>query len=327
MRFSNNWPRRYRKYAIFLPSAICAVVFRDLRAQEKVQHAPGYDPNATAHVHNQDMSCCAPCAPETNQNADVFKRPCFVRALQRSLEKPKKASYGLTGPIESKVPQNGLPLQSIRASESLLGTFLQPDYLPEAWDEVSFYVPYPVKAVMQLRGGAPTLVGHEVNHSPEANDAKYDAIQSAWTVGPIDVLPRIPFELGKAPRGALIRLRLYGEERLELHPRPREFHQPGERRGFFDQRAFHGLLTKAFRVPFRSTDDWFSDGYDATYEGVRVFHGHIVARERGRVWVGGDNPPQHWWEQMRLLVTDSDPQYFCVEIALRPEDAVEGEGP
>ena len=57
------------------------------------------------------------------------------------------------------------------------------------------------------------------------------------------------------------------------------------------------------------------DGSDSTYAGVRVFHGEVRSQE----WVTARKAkttaaPKHWWDTMGLLVTDSDPQYFCVSI-------------
>jgi hypothetical protein len=88
------------------------------------------------------------------------------------------------------------------------------------------------------------------------------------------------------------------------------------------------LITKVFRVPFQSLEDFVVDGYDAEYEGVRVFHGEIRSRERStQLRADRSQRPAHWWDEMRLLVTDSDPQYFCVQITLRDGDVAGRSGP
>jgi hypothetical protein len=260
-----------------------------------------------------------------NQDPDVFKRPCFVRALHRSLEKPK-AYEGLTDTVEVKVTEDRIPAQEIEGFRGLLTTLLQPAYLPRPWGRAQLYIPYPVRSVTELRGETRVLVGHEVNRSPEANEAKHDMIQAGWTIGGIEVLPRT--SRGALPsRSTMIRLRLHGDERLEVRWRSKHDEvlsgsREWEEWVFFDKVAFGEFLNKIFRVPFAAPDDFLIRGYDTEYDGVAVFHGSIVSRERGRVWVGGENPPQRWWQQMRLLVTDSDPQYFCVLISLRTRDVL-----
>ncbi len=297
------------------------IALSKLCAQPNVQEVKG---EAQRHFHSPDMSCCAPCASETNADPDVFKRPCFVRALSRSLEKPKRVCEGLTDAADVKLTQDRLPVHIIERFRGLLSTVLQPAFLPRRWDQVQLYVPYPVKMVTELRGDTRFLVGHEVNRAAEANDSKYDAMQTGWTVGAIDVLPRTSHP-DKSPTGALIRLRLHGSERLDVrwrskHPEVLSGSTEWEKWEFFDKVALHSFLTKVFRVPFGTPHDLVIDGYDTQYEGVAVFHGTILSGGRRHVWTSGDHAPQHWWDQMRLFVTDSDPQYFCVQITLREAD-------
>lgn len=278
----------------------------------------------SAHLHSPDMSCCAPCAPEGNQDPDVFKRPCFLRALGKSL-KGGQSSAGLMFPDGMNVPAGQTAAAALDGFRSLLSSVLQPAVLPQAWEGVNFYIPYlPKKAAMELRSGIKTFVGYEPDLAARGNELKEgDAIQTGWAIDGIEVLPRILYAPGP-PKYASIRLRLHGHERLVLKPRPGDFDEPGGRRKFFDSAAFHNLLTKVFRAPFESSEDWFTDGYDTTYEGVRLFHGQIVSREWGipRRASNTDRTPPHWWDQMRLLVTDSDPQYFCVSIVLGRDDVI-----
>jgi len=279
-----------------------------------------HGPEVSAHAHNADMSCCTPCVPtEADQAADVFKRPCFVHALGKSREAVGTAR-GLEEDDERDVELSvdRVPNADIDAFKSLLGLVLQPTYLPRAWAGVRFFgLASRVKGWSAVKGLV-LAPASEVTELKEGDD-----IQAEWAAKDIQVLPRTLYANGR-PNGCLIRLRFHGEQRLEIGPRPADFVDPVVmgRTQFFDRTAFDDLLTRILRVPFEITDDWVVTGYDATYEGVRVFHGYLVARDRGRVWVGGENPPRHWWEQMRLLVTDSDPQYFCVQITLGEDDTL-----
>jgi hypothetical protein len=234
----------------------------------------------------------------------------------------------LTGGVRDGIKVSGerIPTQEIQGFQSLIRTFLRELYLPPAWDQVEFYglAPYPIKTMSEMRNGVPTFVRQEPDLTAEINELKEgDAVQTEWAVKGIEVLPRTTFYVGKLTIGALIRLRLHGDERLVLKPRPEDLLARGARGKFFDRTAFHGLLTKVFRVPFETSEDWLTDGFDATYEGVRVFHGKIVSREWAAVFrADRSRTPAHWWDEMRLLVTDSDPQYFCVSIALGRDDVI-----
>jgi len=299
-----------------------------LSAQVNVQEVPDVvKGEAQRHFHSPDMSCCAPCAPETNQDADVFKRPCFVRALQRSLEKPKKAFDGLTDTVAVKLRGESIPASEKEGFQSMVGVALRHDFLPRRWEDTELVVPHAIKRVTEQRGSARVFVGHEAVDLELKDLKKGDAIQTAWMAEGIEVLPRVPYHSGSR-LDMVVRLRLDDDQRLEFRRRSKHREVMSgspewEQWIFFDKVAFHEFLTKVFRVPFRTPDDFVIHGFDAEYEGVGVFHGTIVSRTRGRVWVGGENPPQHWWDQMQLLVTDSDPQYFCVQITLGPGDKVE----
>ena len=286
-----------------------------------------------AHLHKPDMSCCRCTATEADQDPDVFKRPCFVHGLMKSREPARGVIVGLTGRPERDgihVGPDRIPAVEIEGFQSLVGTVLQRRYSPRAWDALDVYglAACPVKTISEMRNGVPTFVRQEVDVTAVINELKDgDAVQTEWAVNGIEVLPRTTFYAGKSPIGALIRLRLQGDKRVEYrrrfkHPEVLSGSPEWEQWVFFEKPRFHEFLTRVFRVPFETPDDVVIRGFDTEYEGVGVFHGTILARERGRVWVGGDNPPQHWWQQMRLLVTDSDPQYFCVSIVLGSDDPI-----
>ena len=284
-----------------------------------------------AHIHNPDMSCCKPCVPtDADRDPDVFRRPCFARALVRSRETVRAFVYGLTGgPRDGiHVGAERIPAQDIEGFQSLLTTVLKPGSVPRAWEEIEFYgsAPCPTRTISEMRNGVKTFVRQELDCNAEVKVLKDgDAIQTAWTVDGIEVLPRVRRST-QAPKGMLIRLRLHGDERLVLKPRPADFVRAGvlaDNFGdFFDKAAFHALLAKVFRVPFESPEDFLVDGYDTEITaGARVFTGKIRSRDRvtqlkADRWA--ESP--HWWDEMRLLVTDSDPQYFCVRVMLREND-------
>ena len=331
MRYSNvSEPRRHALHVLAVATAIVAMIGRVGNSREPTRgpmdHVPGW--NEQAHIHNIDMSCCAPCAPETNTDPDVFKRPCFTRALAKS-RKGFDAYLGLTNVEEVRISQQAIPVESIAGFEAMLTSLLQPGFLPAAWDRANFQVPYQVNSVTEVRGGITTFVGHAVDRTAVAANeiSPRDPIQGAWTIGGIEVLPRTP-NIVDRPTRAVIRLRLHGAERLTLKPRPPEFIRAGvyaDNFGdFFDKAAFHRLLTKVLRIPFAAPTDLMLDGYDAEHEGVRVFVGKIRSREwdLARKTPNPDRTPPHWWDEMQLLVTDSDPQYFCVSIVLGRDDAV-----
>ena len=278
----------------------------------------------SAHAHNADMSCCAPCAPEANRDPDVFKRPCFVRALAKSRQ-GFHSHYAQTAArgIDIKVSGDAIPVHSVKGFQALLDIVMHPDYLPRTWDEIKFTIPYPVVNTTEVREGVRMLVGHEVSRGTQPGTLyEGDPIQAGWTVRGIGVLPLTWYRQEGSPGRAYIRLCLHGDDRLKLGLRPQEFTRSSKDFGaFFDRNAFHALLTTVFRLPFDSLDDFLVDGYDAEYEGVRVFHGQIRSRDRSlKRRANRSESPVHWWEEMQILVTDSDPQYFCIQVVMREGD-------
>ncbi|UCC32250.1 MAG: hypothetical protein JSU86_08195, partial [Phycisphaerales bacterium] len=221
----------------------------------------------SAHVHNADMSCCKPCSPtEADRDPDIFKRPCFVRAIGKSRE--FAPVFGLTrgGAGGIKLPQESIPVAYLQGFQALLTAVLQPDFLAASWQSVEFdaRVSCPLKTISEIRNGVKTFVRQEYDCSEQVTKLEAGgAIQTAWRAGRIDVLPYLQYQI-EPPRSAQIRLRLHGDERLELFPRPPEFRPGGDRMreqwDFFDPRVFHELFTKVFGVPFEKPDDYFIRG-------------------------------------------------------------------
>ena len=180
-----------------------------------------------------------------------------------------------------------------------------------------------------MRNGVKTLVRQELDCSVPVTEFKLrDVLYGEWTVGAIDVLPWAVYYGEEYPIGASIRLRLHGDWRLALHERPSDDsrRKPVDALNiFFEPALFHNLLVEVFRVPFEGPEDYLVDGRDAKYDGVRVFQGRIYSPDyyndyRARESDHLPPPKEHWWDQMSLLVTDSDPQYFCLGIALGTKD-------
>lgn len=294
------------------------------------------NPAARPDIRNQRATAIRePCVATAEEvNPDVFRRPCFVDALASSRQAfGAYAGFKVIGKAGLKVApaDRSGGVQDQTHLQNLLLNVIQSRYLPVSWQQAHFYelLACPEKPITEVRvpGGAPTVVGMKRECAGvHVDELEAWAIEGEWTSEGIDVVP-LMWQRQQPRKTVVIRLRLHGDDRLAIRPRPQDRHAPGSRRDFFEPEAFDELFTSVFRVPFETTEDWFVDGYDAEYEGVRVFHGYVVAGPRKRPWVGGDDAPQQWWEQMRLLVTDSDPQYFCVEIILRAGDELPNESP
>ena len=304
------------------------------------RHPPGWLPahaldeqgKPRAHIHNPDMSCCVCTPTAADRDSDVFKRPCFLQALGRSRETVRSFVNGLTGGLRDgnvKLDTNQIPDEDLQAFQMHLERVLNFEYLPGEWNQVQFegLAFQPMKPRKEVRNGIPTVLGYEPDLSQEVKLRDGNGIQAAWAVNGIEVLPYTTYYEDNTAKGILVRLRLGGKRRLILKARrPADFLESGGLRDnfshFFETGSFHALLTNVFRVPFLSPDDMAVVGFDAQHEGVRVFHGKILSRDwyRHRIGPNAKAGPAHWWDEMRLLVTDSDPQYFCVQIALREKD-------
>ena len=222
--------------------------------------------------------------------------------------------------------------KTVEALRGFLATVLQTVYLPHCREEMGLYarVACRERTITEERvpGRAPTAIGmkRDCSSMGEVTELKdrEAAIQAGWRIGDIEVLPRALYKK-TPPNKVVVRLRLHSDERLELGQRPENFTRSSKDfAAFFNPNAFRALVAKVLRVPFESRDDFFVDGYDTEYEGVRVFHGEIRSRARSaQLRRDRSEPPEHWWDEMRFLVTDSDPQYFCVQIILREADKLE----
>ena len=349
---SYYWRRPSRHQILLLAAGVLFVTVRTTMAQADDVPAdlrgrvPIIDPNGrvppgtlppgmvdekgrpVAHVHNADMSCCAPCVPtEADESPDVFRRPCFVRKLAKS-RVGFGAYHGLTGREDVKLAVEHLDPTDVEGFHSLLSKMLRPEYLPPAWDKIEIYglTAFPLKTILEMRGGVETFVRQEPDRTAVVTElTEFDPVQAEWSVGVIDVLPQT-FHGTRRLGMTVVRLRLPKDMRLEMRRRPSDvdFADPvaREKIQFFDKAALHKLLTEVFRVPFATVDDFVIEGYDAEYVGVAVFVGKILSPEWARARFGAKQPFGHWWDEMRVFVTDSDPQYFCVSIILGSDDPI-----
>jgi hypothetical protein len=316
--------------AAFARVSVLLLIFLCTGANPPAQEESGAIPDVE---HQRAGAIREPCIPtEEERDPDVFKRPCFTEALAFSRH-AFGADAGFRGMNESWLPVAAADRQDGRRQQAdlqnLLLNVIRPRYLPGSWQEVPFYqlLACPEIPVTELKvpGGAPTVIGMRVDCAGvDVKKLEALAVAGEWTSNGVEFMPLMSRRWAY-PNRAVIRLRLYGDDRLTIRPRPPgdDSNRPGARHSFFDREAFHALLTSVFQVPFATTEDWLVDGRDGEPAGVRVFHGTIRSRdwEMHRRDPGAPAKPPHWWDEMRLLVTESDPQYFCVEIVLRAGDA------
>jgi hypothetical protein len=272
---------------------------------------------------------------EADIDPDVLKRPCFVRALVRS-RKAFGAATGLGGREEAgiRLPIERIPREYFEQVQSRLRSFLQPAYLPTTWEDLELYrlVACAFKTISETNKEVPTLVRQEPDCNVELPELKNgDAILGAWAVNGIDVLPVLAYS-DEPLRGAGVRLRLHGEPRITFRfVSQEERYAPGADywpQDAIDKPKLLELLTTVFRFPFQTVDDFVVLGGGSEVEGVRVFMGAIQSRawsERGKV--GREVPGPAWHHDCKFLVTDSNPQYFCVGLTFPVDSEDRKEGP
>ncbi|MBI4718118.1 MAG: hypothetical protein HY763_09960 [Planctomycetes bacterium] len=223
------------------------------------------------------------------------------------------------------MPREAVPEAEIARFKAMVGDVLQNDYVPKDWESADLHglTPCEVKPLAEVNGIA-TTAEYEVDCSRRPDELRVeDAIHGAWAAGGVQLIPL--WRRASDPEAVFIRFRLFGKERLFVKPRPDQFSRgplADNLEDFFDKPAFYSLFVKLLRAPFAEAAELVGQGSDSTYDGVRVFSGLIRSRE----WTTNRDPhalrqvPPHWWDEMQILVTDSDPQYFCVSIVFREQD-------
>lgn len=111
-----------------------------------------------------------------------------------------------------------------------------------------------------------------------------------------------------------------GDKRVPFRDRPadldsyaREWHEWQ----FLDGQALHEVLTTVSAVPFGGTEEYTLRGGLKEAAGVQIFHGRIGWLKRSEKT--GQGEPR-WYDELRLFVTDSNPQYLCVQASLDTHD-------
>jgi hypothetical protein len=109
-------------------------------------------------------------------------------------------------------------------------------------------------------------------------------------------------------------MRLLGDERIPLRDRPAEL-DPDVREWhnwqWLDRSSLHEVLATVLAVPFTSPEEYAVRGSLQEAAGVRVFTGRIGWLRRSERT--GQGEPR-WYDELRLSVTDSDPQYVMIGV-------------
>jgi hypothetical protein len=128
-----------------------------------------------------------------------------------------------------------------------------------------------------------------------------------------------------APGNPLLRIRvqLSKENRLAILPRPDQKEFPSyaafDAHPFVDKEGMLRVLATVFHFPFKTSDDFKILASDGVYAGVEVVSGTIWSRYVAHERQDGpiDNSDFDWYDEVRFLLTDSDPQYLCIGFDLR----------
>ncbi len=242
--------------------------------------------------HKPDASRALVWAPEVpwteaELNPDVARRPRFVTALSRA-----RVSYGVfLGVRDPDLPGDRIPKDEQAQFNGFLERVLSDEFLPTSWDPAqrsaySAYIP---------------------------GDARIEVVSWKTPFGDVRV------SRSRKTDAVKVRLRVADAHRLVVRSRRGPLpdvisivKERDQKSVFFETEALHRLLTGVFRVPFDTEGDYHIQGRIREFEGVRVFVGRVSANH----WSTTD---PHWYDNLRLLVTDSDPQYVGVSIDFTAE--------
>lgn len=242
----------------------------------------------SAHAHNADMSCCKPCVPTAaDRDPDVVKRPCFVRALNKA-----RVNYGIFRRVDPDLPGDRIPEDEQAQFKRFLEQVFTDECLPKSW----------------------TAAQRSAFSTASAPDEAWIEVAS-WKA-PIGEVRASRVRKTDAIK---LRLKVAPDHRLAVHVRPApgpdfdpDVRVQDEKQVFFETKELHDVLAGLFREPFDKPDDYVVHGGTRDFEGVLVFVGNVFSTHRSPT-------DPHWYDTLRLLVTDSDPQYVGVVIDLRAE--------
>lgn len=270
---------------------------RDQSVPPEIANQPA--DNRTAHAHSADMSCCAPCVPTAaDEDPDVAKRPCFVAALQRQRVLPKCFQY------PEAVGPGG---QEVTMADRLRALELGARVVCEKW------CPADSEGVEWSRPGVSSSDIH-----PHSN-----RVEGRWSAEGIGFWLR-------AINGSnylVLRLALNAKERIDLR-----FRNPQEEVGAWarsddvnpqdivNKGRLLEVLRGYLRFPFENIDEFVvKRGHTSLYAGVPVFTATLHSRYQCEDYYKDDPPDDsklRWYDEVRILITDSQPQYFCIDINL-----------
>lgn len=266
-----------------------------LRAQDHWSE-PGQDPRdpnlrAKAELANPEPEQGP--VPEDN-DPDIAKRPAFLVALG----KKRMVGAAFESPIAQKFGRERLPDARIAQLSEWIVQVFQPAVTPGNVRILDWYG-----------------LGYQDRLTPD------DRMCARWSAG--DISFRVCSSIRDDTRGLSVQVRLLGEDRIEVRPFP----LPGkmteedlekevelkDKWKYFDALQFYRLITKLFQVTFESPRSYQLVGGTGEFAGVPVFWGSIRS-EYLRVPEHEANP--RWFDELNVVVTDSDPQYLCMSISI-----------
>lgn len=259
---------------------------------------PPVDPNV-ANQRKDNRRASEPSLPvpwtEAELNPDVAKRPRFVVALGRA-----RVNFGVfCGNSDPDLPGDRLSKDERTEFQYFLETVISEDSLPADWDSVT----------------------HSAYSSRGTGEPWIQVIDWETSLG------RVMASRVREAKTFTVRLRVAPQSRLVIRtaPPPEDrFADPYNTRGekFFDRAALHELLVGVFGFPFEDPNAYAIRGNLRVFEGVPVFFGTIAASAKansGTTGVPPEKPKPAWYRKVRVLITDSDPQYVGVVIDFSAE--------
>jgi len=219
---------------------------------------------------------------------DVAQRYRFVRRLHHARLPALVFDY----PDLKRLPKEAIDAEVLHRLRSQVAGVLNAQEFPPDWEGVQVYA-------LGL-----------------TNDPNRD-LRMLWTVPAGEA-----FVMGGREKHSLgLRFKLTGEFRVQLYPANSS---DGDHR--IDTAALYRLLTTSFRFPFRRPEDFkVRAGPSGVHEGVYVFTARIQSNDLQvptRMHATEEERAQlRWYDDVRILVTDSDPQYVGLVIDLETESS------
>jgi len=246
-----------------------------------------------AHVHKPGGTCCLHCIRTwADENPDVATRPCFGKHLRILGYLPAGIPFYAPAPPNvvggDKVSSNLKTLLEEKWKRVIREELQPPDNDAVIWQSVAF-------------SGLP-------HQNPLA--AKWDSNGRQIVVNG-----------GGGHPSLRVTLRFAGDQRVEFTvPDESELASATPlnwKQSHIDKTKLHKILTKYFQFPFQDDADFVVRPNGKTVDGVRIFSANILSKES---WIGtpenqrSDVSKRQWFDNTRILITDSDPQYFFLMV-------------